>query len=117
MQTLTLSVWKCNKTEQEFLMYAQNGAVACWYALDDSVYKSLVSITDAFAAERSLNRLTVFYLTGGICCDAASDGSVYNRRPYCPNLYNSKRLFSPMSPIRGGRVCRKNGGKNWCETR
>ncbi len=96
-QTLTLSVWKCNKTEQEFqtyglggpgsygefLMHAQNGAMAYWNTLDDPVYKSLVSITDAFAADLSLNRLTVFYLTCGICCDAASDGSVYSRRPFC----------------------------------
>lgn len=109
-ETLTLMIWKCNKTELEFqtyglggsgsygefLMNAQNGDMAFWNALNEPAYKSLVSITDVFAAELSLNRYDVFYQICGICCDPAPDGSLYNRSPYCPSCKDNDVTFIDM---------------------
>jgi hypothetical protein len=107
---LTLTIWKCNKTAQEFqvydmagpgwygefLMHAQDGRMAYWRALNDAVYQSLDSITTALAAELSLNRLTVFYRTCGICCDPAADGSLYSSIPYCPVCKDTDVSFTDI---------------------
>lgn len=108
--SLTLTIWKCSKTEQEFqiydlagpgvygefLMHAQDGKMAYWRALNDPVYDSLKSITTALAAELSLKRETVFYRTCGVCCDAAADGSLYSRLPYCPFCKDNNVAFTLM---------------------
>lgn len=96
--TLVRGICKCNKSGEKFhtygidgmgsygemLMHTQNGDMAYWDIIrNEPVYQSLVTITDAFASELSLNRYEVFGLTRGVCCDPAADGSPYGRRPYC----------------------------------
>ncbi|MEZ4668035.1 MAG: hypothetical protein R3E39_08975 [Anaerolineae bacterium] len=97
-ETLSRSIWKCNKTGQQFdvyglpgtlygewIVYARNGDMAYWSAVTDPVAKEGINLCADIAREHHLDDAKMHSVAYALCCDRAADGSYYRLKPYCPH--------------------------------
>lgn len=106
--TLTCTIWKCNKTDEQFEVYhlvgpgiygelilqARNLDLAYWNNLHDAAFDEVRKIVDEFfGAGVTDKKYAALDQVTGLCCDPAPDGSVYRERPYCPSCGDNDVSF------------------------
>lgn len=88
----------------EYVLYGKNGEMVYWNCLRDPVFEEVSHMVDDIVSQMTGTKIehsTHFPSVFGICCDPASDGSVFRLTPYCSACGSKKvTIDAPVHPIK-----------------